>query len=186
MSDLRGSWDTQNNAMWWPGTLTDQQSLQQHQQQLLHQHQLQQQAVAQQVAVTQQQDASINSAEVAAQQLFPYKMTSSFHHPATSLANVSATNLSIPSVSSPTNSDRSYDYRLSGGASSLGISAPTHQWWGYANTMDNSVQSSGTSGSAANNQGANSPSEVSTIEKKSLGSVIYYTYIFNCPFGSQT
>lgn len=145
--------------MWWPGAITTtdyQQSLQSHHQHLLNQHhqqlaaqqqQQQQQQAAQQQA---QHDAVARSTAAATQQLFSYKMASSFQNPATTMT--SATVSSSPVASCMRGG---YDYRLGDGmvgggngglvgaggrpgdASLAGSAAP--QWW-YPSGMGNPIQ----------------------------------------------
>jgi high mobility group protein B1 len=118
----RGAWGSREDAVWWPTsiTTTDQQNI--HHQHLLNQHQ--QQLVAQQQAQQIQQhqvvvqnqhqqqqtggqqghdSARSTPSTVATQQLFSYKMASSFPNPATTMAGV---------VSTSNSSVGAYDYRL--------------------------------------------------------------------------
>lgn len=140
--------------MWWPGAITTsdyQQSLQSHQhllnQQLAVQHQQQQQAVAQQQA---QHDNVARSTAAATQQLFSYKMASSFQNPATTM-----TSASVSSSSPVASCMRGYDYRLgdgmvgggSGGMVGAGgrpgdaslASSAAPQWW-YHSGMGSPIQ----------------------------------------------
>lgn len=146
MSDQhRGAWGAREDAVWWPGAISasDQNSL--HHQQILNQHHQQnhmQQNQQQQIhqVVVQQQPQSLNDLNrvnssgttVATQQLFSYKMASSF--PSAGVA-----------VSTP-NAPGAYDYRL--GMSSMvsrpgdpqGMTAaPGTQWW-YATAGQNSLE----------------------------------------------
>lgn len=151
----RGAWGAREDAVWWPGAITTsdyQQSLQSHHQHLLNQQlavqQQQQQAAAQHQA---QHDAIARSTAAATtQQLFSYKMASSFQNPATTM-----TSASVSSSSPVASCMRGYDYRLgdgmvgggSGGmvgaggrpgdASLAGSAAP--QWW-YPSGMGNPIQ----------------------------------------------
>ena len=142
--------------MWWPGAITTsdyQQSLQSHHQHLLNQQlavqQQQQQAVAQQQA---QHDtvARSTAAAAATQQLFTYKMASSFQNPATTM-----TSASVSSSSPVASCMRGYDYRLgdgmvgggSGGMVGAGgrpgdaslASSAAPQWW-YPSGMGSPIQ----------------------------------------------
>lgn len=90
----RGAWGSRDEAVWWPGDqqnmhhqhLINQHHQQQQQQQLVQQQQvqqIQQQHVVQQVQGQQHNDVSrSNSSNVPGQQLFSYKMASSFQNPA--------------------------------------------------------------------------------------------------------
>ncbi|GFG32165.1 hypothetical protein Cfor_09695 [Coptotermes formosanus] len=152
----RGAWGAREDAVWWPGAITTsdyQQSLQSHHQHLLNQQlavqqQQQQQAVAQQQA--QHDTVARSTAAAATQQLFSYKMASSFQNPATTM-----TSASVSSSSPVASCMRGYDYRLgdgmvgggSGGmvgaggrpgdASLAGSAAP--QWW-YPSGMGSPIQ----------------------------------------------
>lgn len=141
--------------MWWPGAITTsdyQQSLQSHHQHLLNQQlvvqqQQQQQAVAQQQA---QHDTVARSTAAATQQLFTYKMASSFQNPATTM-----TSASVSSSSPVASCMRGYDYRLgdgmvgggSGGMVGAGgrpgdaslASSAAPQWW-YPSGMGSPIQ----------------------------------------------
>lgn len=135
--------------MWWPGAIATsdyQQSLQSHHQHLLNQHH-QQQLAAQQHQQQQQQaqqqasqhDAVARSTAAAAatQQLFSYKMASSFQNPATTM-----TSATVSSSSPVASCMRGYDYSSggmvgAGGRSGDAGSAP--QWW-YPSGMANSIQ----------------------------------------------
>ena len=142
--------------MWWPGAITTsdyQQSLQSHHQHLLNQQlaaqQQQQQAAAQQQA---QHDtvARSTAAAAATQQLFTYKMASSFQNPATTM-----TSASVSSSSPVASCMRGYDYRLgdgmvgggSGGMVGAGgrpgdaslASSAAPQWW-YPSGMGSPIQ----------------------------------------------
>lgn len=139
----RGAWGTREDAVWWPGAIAtqDQQTL--HHQHLINQHhqqQLQQQAQIQQHQVVQQQqqpqpqqqsqqqqqqqqqptshnDVSRSNSTtscVPTQQLFSYKMASSFQNPSTTMSGVTVS----------TANSGAYDYRLN-----MSPAAPTTQWW---------------------------------------------------------
>lgn len=157
MSDqhhARGAWGAREDAVWWPGTITTADQTNLHHQQILNQHhqqqqnhlqQQQQQQIHQVVVQQQQQTNALNEAQrnnsttstVATQQLFSYKMASSFP---TSGVTVSTSN-------APT----AYDYRLGmstmvarpGDAQTLNSSAPGTQWWyttAGQNTLENLQQ----------------------------------------------
>ncbi|XP_031628780.1 high mobility group protein DSP1 [Contarinia nasturtii] len=128
----RGAWGTREEAVWWPGA-QDQQNM--HQQQLINQHhqqqqqhqqlvqqqvQIQQHHVVQQTPQGQQHNdiaRSINS-NAPGQQIFSYKMASSFQNPAGGVT-VATTNAGA------------YDYRLNmaPAAANTGAAAPGTQWW---------------------------------------------------------
>ncbi|XP_069680299.1 high mobility group protein B2 [Periplaneta americana] len=145
----RGAWGAREDAVWWPGAIATsdyQQSLQSHHQHLLNQHH-QQQLAAQQHQQQQQQaqqqasqhDAVARSTAAAAatQQLFSYKMASSFQNPATTM-----TSATVSSSSPVASCMRGYDYSSggmvgAGGRSGDAGSAP--QWW-YPSGMANSIQ----------------------------------------------
>lgn len=109
MSDQRGMWGNsrpEDNNIWWQNSgvatsepSTHQQLLAAHQQQLVAAHQQQAAAVA-------QHEAAVRSTAAAAQQLFSYKMASSFSN--TNSNNSPQTTVS--SSMSPQNM-RGYDYR---------------------------------------------------------------------------
>lgn len=122
----RGAWGVREDGnMWWPGSITaaDQQSLQQHQQ-ILHQ---QQQLAAQQLQST---------SAPTQQQIFSYKMASSFQNAPTTISNVTSTSpIGAAGI-------RGYDYRLGGGMGanpSMTGATPASQWW-YPSAMDSSMQ----------------------------------------------
>ncbi|KAI4462663.1 high mobility group protein dsp1 [Holotrichia oblita] len=122
----RGAWGVREDGMWWPGAITadQQQSLQQHQQ-ILHQ---QQQLAAQQLQ-------SSTSSAPTQQQIFSYKMASSFQNPSTNVSSTSP--IGAAGI-------RGYDYRLGGGmGGNPAMSGPTpaSQWW-YPSAMDSSMQNS--------------------------------------------
>jgi high mobility group protein B1 len=140
MSDQhRGAWGAREDAVWWPGAIApDQNNL--HHQQIINQHhqqnhmQQQPQQQIHQVVVQQQPQHQVNSSgtTVATQQLFSYKMASSF--PSAGVA-----------VSTP-NAPGAYDYRL--GMSSMVsrpgdpqamTAAPGTQWW-YATAGQNTLE----------------------------------------------
>jgi high mobility group protein B1 len=144
----RGAWGSREDAVWWPTsiTTTDQQNIQHHQH-LLNQHQ--QQLVAQQHQVVvqnqhqqqQQHDTSRSTpSTVATQQLFSYKMASSFPNPATTMAGV---------VSTSNSSVGAYDYRLGmstmvarpGDPTTMTSATPGTQWWYTTQqNVDNTIQ----------------------------------------------
>lgn len=150
MSDQhRGAWGAREDAVWWPGAIAaaDQNNL--HHQQILNQHHQQNhmQQPQQQIhqVVVQQQSQALNdlnrsnstTSTVATQQLFSYKMASSF--PSSGGVTVSTSN-----------APAAYDYRLGMGTmvSRPGdpqgmTAAPGTQWW-YApagqNTLENLQQ----------------------------------------------
>lgn len=148
----RGAWDTRGDAVWWPGTMSSADQQLHHHQQLLTQHH-QQQLAAQQLAAHQQSQQSqlqqhndssgrnVNistTSTAASQQLFSYKMASSFPNPATTMSGVT--------VSSTGNPVGAYDYRLGmisrpGDPPSMASASPAAtQWWyaGQAN-IDNAI-----------------------------------------------
>ncbi|XP_014211147.1 high mobility group protein DSP1 [Copidosoma floridanum] len=135
---------------WWPNLSDQQQQQQQQQQQVaaqqqaaavaaaqqqqaqqqqsLHQHLLNQQAAAQQQLSQHQQDI-VRSTAAATQQLFSYKMASSFQNPATT-----GTQSSPVSSSSPV-AMKGYDYRT--GVPVSASSGPAGvQWWYPSQMMD--------------------------------------------------
>lgn len=140
MSDQHrgGAWGTSaENAVWWPGAISaDQSNL--HHQQILNQHhqqnhmQQQQQQQIHQVVVQQQQQQqtqalndvarSNSTTSVASQQLFSYKMASSF-----------------PSGGVPTSSASAYDYRLAGMGQGMATTNPSTQWW-YTTAGQNALE----------------------------------------------
>jgi hypothetical protein len=140
MSDQHrgGAWGTSaENAVWWPGAISaDQSNL--HHQQILNQHhqqnhmqQQQQQQQIHQVVVQQQQSQANNvtTSNAASQQLFSYKMASSFPSGAVATSNAPA----------------AYDYRLGMGATQgMNVaSTPGTQWWYTAagqNALENLQQ----------------------------------------------
>ncbi|XP_017786183.1 PREDICTED: high mobility group protein DSP1 [Nicrophorus vespilloides] len=147
----RGNWGGREDGMWWSGAVAADQQTLQHHQHMLHQQQLaagqpppqQQQppsqAPQQQQSQQQQQQQQISTAAPTQQeQIFSYKMASSFQNPATTISNVSST--------SPVGAAgiRGYDYRLGGGMAggnpAMSAPAPAAQWW-YPSAMDNSMQS---------------------------------------------
>lgn len=123
----RGAWGSREEAVWWPGGiaqdqqnmhhqhLINQQHQQQQQQQLVQQHQVQQ--IQQHQVVQQQAHNDVqrsNSSAAPGQQLFTYKMASSFQNPAGGAVAVATTNAA-------------YDYRL---PAATNAAAPgTQQWW---------------------------------------------------------
>lgn len=119
----RGAWGTRDEAMWWPGAIAADQQTLQHHQHLLHQQQL---AVQQQAQI----DAA-NSSASATQQLFSYKMASSFQNPTTTVSNATST--------SPVGAAgiRGYDYGMTGGNPTMSAPAPAAQWWYPPGNMDN-------------------------------------------------
>jgi high mobility group protein B1 len=145
MSDQhRGAWGAREDAVWWPGAIAaDQNNL--HHQQIINQHHQQnhmQQQPQQQIhqVVVQQQSQALNdlnrsnstTSTVATQQLFSYKMASSFP---TSGVTVSTSN-----------APAAYDYRLGMGTmvSRPGdpqgmTAAPGTQWW-YATAGQNTLE----------------------------------------------
>lgn len=155
----RGAWGTREDAVWWPGAIAtqDQQTLhhqhlinQHHQQQLqavqqqaIQQHQVVQQPQQQQQQQTQQQAhneagsrSNSTTSNAATQQLFSYKMASSFQNPSTTM--------SAAGTVATTNSG-AYDYRLN-----MSPSAPAAQWWypsggggGGAQNLEQNVQHAG-------------------------------------------
>lgn len=131
----RGAWGSRDDAVWWPGAITTQDQHTLHQQHLINQHhqqqqqqqlvqqqqqqqQIQHQVVQQQQAQAQQQPHNdvgrSNSSSVPTQQLFSYKMASSFQNPASTGVTVATTNAGA------------YDYRLN---MAPAASAPGTQWW---------------------------------------------------------
>uniref|UniRef100_A0A1L8DD76 Putative dorsal switch protein 1 n=1 Tax=Nyssomyia neivai TaxID=330878 RepID=A0A1L8DD76_9DIPT len=156
----RGAWGTREEAVWWPGAIasTDQQTLQQHHQHLINQHhqqQLAQQQAAQiqqqqqhQAAVQQQQTQQVHSESrgpqstasvVPTQQLFSYKMASSFQNPATTISGTT-----VVSSNSPVGA---YDYRLMGGMvarpgdpQSMSGTPGTQWWYPGGQNIDNALQ----------------------------------------------
>lgn len=141
MSDQHrgGAWGTSaENAVWWPSAISaDQNNL--HHQQILNQHHQnqqnhmqQQQQQIHQVVVQQQNDAArnnVSTSNAASQQLFSYKMASSFPSSAVSTSNA-------PSA---------YDYRLGMGATQgMNVTtSPGTQWWYTAagqNALENLQQ----------------------------------------------
>jgi type II secretory pathway pseudopilin PulG len=136
MSDQR-AWSNAENAVWWPAGLSaDQSNL--HHQQILNQHHqqqnhMQQQQIQQQIVVQQQQSqaqalndarSNANTTSVASQQLFSYKMASSFP------GGVPTSSASVQSA---------YDYRLGMGAPQGMTSNPGTQWW-YTNAGQNALE----------------------------------------------
>lgn len=130
----RGAWGSREEAVWWPGAITtqDQQTL--HHQHLINQHhqqQQQQQLVQQQQAQQIQQHQVVqqaqgqqhndiqrsNNSTVPGQQLFSYKMASSFQNPAGQGVTVATTNAGA------------YDYRLNMTPAAAANAAPGTQWW---------------------------------------------------------
>ncbi|XP_055684692.1 high mobility group protein DSP1 [Lutzomyia longipalpis] len=158
----RGAWGTREEAVWWPGaiTSTDQQTLQQHHQHLINQHhqqQLAQQQAAQiqqqqqhQAAVQQQQQSQqqahnesrgpqSTASVVPTQQLFSYKMASSFQNPATTISGTT-----VVTSNSPVGA---YDYRLMGGMvarpgdpQSMSGNPGTQWWYPGGQNIDNALQ----------------------------------------------
>lgn len=135
MSEHRGgAWGSREDGFWWPssGPLSTEQTHQQlfnhhHQQQLVAAHQQHASSIAAQQV---QHDAAIRStaAATAAQQLFSYKMASSFPNPATTVSSAS--------VSSPL----SYDYhRMSANPNMVAASQQAAQWW-YPSAMESNIQ----------------------------------------------
>lgn len=126
----RGAWGTREEAVWWPGAIAtqDQQSIhhqhqqllqqqqhhQQQQQQQLVQQQIQHQVVQQQPQQQQQHSSNNSSTSGPTQQLFSYKMASSFQNPASTGVTVATTNAGA------------YDYRLN---MTPAAAAPGTQWW---------------------------------------------------------
>ncbi|KAL3265608.1 hypothetical protein HHI36_009812 [Cryptolaemus montrouzieri] len=106
-----GGWGSRPDpGMWWN---PDQQSLH-------HQHMMQ----AQQMAQHQEQIAASTAASQS-QQLFSYKMASSFDSNVSSTSPVGAQGI------------REYDYRLGGGNPTMSMPSPAAQWWYPQTTMDN-------------------------------------------------
>jgi high mobility group protein B1 len=145
MSDQhRGAWGAREDAVWWPGAISaaDQNNL--HHQQILNQHHQQnhmQQQPQQQIhqVVVQQQAQALNDlnrvsssgSTVATQQLFSYKMASSFPSSGVTV--------------STSNAPGAYDYRLGMGSmvrpgDPQGMTAaPGTQWW-YATAGQNTLE----------------------------------------------
>jgi high mobility group protein B1 len=140
MSDQhRGSWGAREDAVWWPGAAiqatAEQNNL--HHQQIINQHHQQnhmQQQPQQQIhqVVVQQQPQNLNdlnrsnstTSTVATQQLFSYKMASSFPSSGVTV--------------STSNAPAAYDYRL--GMNPQGMAtAPGTQWW-YATAGQNTLE----------------------------------------------
>lgn len=133
MSDQHrgGAWGTSaENAVWWPGAISADQSNLHHQQILNQHHQAQQQNHMQNQQVLHQvvQTQALNDAArsntttsvAASQQLFSYKMASSFP--------------------TPTSSASAYDYRLNMGApQSMATTNPGTQWW-YTTAGQNAIE----------------------------------------------
>ncbi|KAG5876266.1 hypothetical protein JTB14_013003 [Gonioctena quinquepunctata] len=115
MSEHR-AWGGRDDGLWWPGAIaTDQQTMQQH---LMQQH------------IQQQIDAA-NSTASNTQQMFTYKMASSFQNLPTDVTNSNST--------SPVGAAgiRGYDYSMTGGNPTMSAPAPAAQWWYPPSTMDN-------------------------------------------------
>ncbi|XP_076623973.1 high mobility group protein DSP1 [Colletes latitarsis] len=138
--------DASGGTAWWPSGLnTVSAEQQQQQQQNLHQHLMnqQQQQLSQQQAQQQQHHQDIvrsTAAAAATQQLFSYKMASSFQNPATT-----GTQSNPVSTSSPVGSCMrgGYDYRLGTGPGTGGgvpgtpsAPPPGVQWWYPGGVMD--------------------------------------------------
>jgi high mobility group protein B1 len=139
MSDQhRGAWGAREDAVWWPGAIqatAEQNNL--HHQQIINQHHQQnhmQQQPQQQIhqVVVQQQPQTLNdlnrsnstTSTVATQQLFSYKMASSFPSSGVTV--------------STSNAPAAYDYRL--GMNPQGMTtAPGTQWW-YATAGQNTLE----------------------------------------------
>lgn len=127
----RGAWGSREEAVWWPagGIAQDQQTMH-HQQQLINQHQQQQQQhqqlvqqhqiqhqVVQQTPQGQHNEiARSNNSNVPGQQIFSYKMASSFQNPSGGVT-VATTNAGA------------YDYRLNMTPGAANAAAPGTQWW---------------------------------------------------------
>lgn len=150
MSDQhRGAWGAREDAVWWPNALSaaDQNNL--HHQQIINQHhqnqqnhmQQQQQQPQQihQVVVQQQQSqahdlnrSNSTTSTVATQQLFSYKMASSFPSPGVTVSS--------------SNAPSAYDYRLGMGTmvsrpgDPQGMSAPPGTQWWYATAGQNTLE----------------------------------------------
>ncbi|XP_034936272.1 high mobility group protein DSP1 isoform X2 [Chelonus insularis] len=140
---------------WWPGINADQQQQQQmqqaqqqaQQQQTLHQHLMNQQAAAAQQQLNQHHQDIVRSTAAATQQLFSYKMASSFQNPATTGAQSSPVSTTSPVG---TCMRGGYDYRMGqqtgatsgagsgGGAASQQPNPPPSgvQWWYPGSVMD--------------------------------------------------
>lgn len=149
MSDQhRGTWGTREDAVWWPGALSaadqnnlhHQQIINQHHQNQQQNHHMQQQQPQQihQVVVQQQSQAhdlnrsNSTTSTVATQQLFSYKMASSFPSPGVTVSS--------------SNAPSAYDYRLGMGAmvsrpgDPQGMSAPPGTQWWYATAGQNTLE----------------------------------------------
>lgn len=145
MSDQhRGAWGAREDAVWWPGALSaaDQNNL--HQQQIINQHHqnqlnhMQPQQVHQVVVQQQQSQAhdlnrsNSTTSTVATQQLFSYKMASSFPSPGVTVSS--------------SNAPSAYDYRLGMGTmvarpgDPQGMSAPPGTQWWYATAGQNTLE----------------------------------------------
>lgn len=131
MSDQhRGAWSAREDAVWWPGA-TDQNNL--HHQQMTsapgtqwqNQNQPHQQMQHTQQVVVQNQPQQTTST-VATQQLFSYKMASSF--PGSQGVTVSTSN-----------APAAYDYRLGMGTPQGMTATPGTQWW-YATAGQNTLE----------------------------------------------
>lgn len=128
----RGAWGSREETVWWPGAITSQDQQTLHHQHLINQHhqqQQQQQQLVQQQAQQIQQHQVVqqqgqhndvqrsNSSTVPGQQLFSYKMASSFQNPAGGNVTVATTNAGA------------YDYRLNMAPAVTANAAPGTQWW---------------------------------------------------------
>lgn len=132
----RGAWGSREEAVWWPGggIAQDQQTM--HQQQLINQHhqqqqhqqlvqqhqvQIQQHQVVQQTPQGQQHNeiARSNNSQVPGQQIFSYKMASSFQNPSGGAGGVTVA----------TTNAGAYDYRLNMAPAGGNAAAPGTQWW---------------------------------------------------------
>lgn len=129
----RGAWGSREEAVWWPagGIAQDQQTM--HQQQLINQHhqqqqhqlvqqhqvQIQQHQVVQQPPQAQQHNeiARSNNSNAPGQQIFSYKMASSFQNPASAGVTVATTNTGA------------YDYRLNMTPGAANAAPAGTQWW---------------------------------------------------------
>lgn len=122
MSENRGVWGAREDNVWWPGAgVPNEES---HHQQLFNQQQLGLVAAHQQHNLTQAQHDAIRSTAAAAQQLFSYKMASSFQNPANAVSSAGISSM------------RGYDYRGAGGMVSPQQAA---QWW-YPSGMEANMQ----------------------------------------------
>ncbi|CAH1159793.1 unnamed protein product [Phaedon cochleariae] len=110
MSENR-SWGGQNEGVWWPNDMQHHQGFMQ-----------------------QQLEAAVNSTASPTEQLFSYKMASSFQNPATTVTNSTTT--------SPVGAQgiRGYDYSMTGGNPQMSAPAPGAQWW-YPENMHSAIQS---------------------------------------------